>query len=68
MCRDTKPIPERDGKFRAHIHTGSMFLEKNGTFINAECGIGRMRKVIPSRSGLEEWGSGWQSPLRWTFQ
>jgi formate dehydrogenase major subunit len=40
----------------AHIFLpGSTFLEKNGTFTNAERRIGRVRKVMPSRSGMEDW-------------
>jgi len=40
----------------AHVFLpGSTFLEKNGTFTNAERRINRVRKVMPSRSGLEDW-------------
>lgn len=34
---------------------GTSFLEKDGTFINAERRIGRVRKVMKSKTGLEEW-------------
>ena len=34
---------------------GSTFLEKNGTFTNAERRIQRVRKVISPRNGLEDW-------------
>jgi formate dehydrogenase major subunit len=40
----------------AHVFLpGSTFLEKDGTFTNAERRIGRVRKVMPSRSGLADW-------------
>src|SRR5579883_6459 len=40
----------------AHVFLpGSTFLEKDGTFINAERRIGRVRKVMPSRSGMADW-------------
>jgi formate dehydrogenase major subunit len=40
----------------AHVFLpGSTFLEKNGTFTNAERRISRVRKVMPSRSGKEDW-------------
>jgi len=40
----------------AHVFLpGSSFLEKNGTFINAERRISPVRKVMPSRSGMEDW-------------
>ena len=40
----------------AHVFLpGSTFLEKNGTFTNAERRIQPVRKVTPSRSGLEDW-------------
>jgi formate dehydrogenase major subunit len=34
---------------------GSTFLEKNGTFTNAERRIQRVRKVISPRNGFEDW-------------
>jgi formate dehydrogenase major subunit len=34
---------------------GSTFLEKNGTFTNAERRIQRVRKAISPRNGLEDW-------------
>jgi formate dehydrogenase major subunit len=34
---------------------GSTFLEKNGTFTNAERRIQRVRKVMTPRNGLEDW-------------
>jgi formate dehydrogenase major subunit len=34
---------------------GTSFLEKDGTFINAERRINRVRPVMKSRTGLEEW-------------
>jgi len=40
----------------AHIFLpGSSFLEKNGTFTNAERRISRVRKVMDARAGLEDW-------------
>ena len=34
---------------------GSSFLEKNGTFTNAERRISRVRKVLPALAGKEDW-------------
>ncbi|HSU06526.1 MAG TPA: formate dehydrogenase subunit alpha, partial [Acetobacteraceae bacterium] len=40
----------------AHIFLpGSTFLEKNGTFINAERRINMVRKVMAPRNGYEDW-------------
>jgi formate dehydrogenase major subunit len=40
----------------AHVFLpGSSFLEKDGTFINAERRIGRVRKVIPPMGGKADW-------------
>lgn len=40
----------------AHIFLpGTSFLEKDGTFINAERRINRVRPVMKSRTGLDEW-------------
>jgi formate dehydrogenase major subunit len=40
----------------AHVFLpGSTFLEKDGTFTNAERRISRVRKVMPSKSGREDW-------------
>lgn len=40
----------------AHVFLpGSTFLEKNGTFTNAERRIQRVRKVMQPRNGLEDW-------------
>src|SRR5689334_3698345 len=40
----------------AHVFLpGSTFLEKDGTFINAERRIGRVRKAIPPMAGYEDW-------------
>lgn len=40
----------------AHVFLpGSSFLEKDGTFTNAERRIGRVRKVIPPATGLADW-------------
>ncbi|MEQ8368101.1 MAG: molybdopterin-dependent oxidoreductase, partial [Roseicyclus sp.] len=54
----------------AHVFLpGSTFLEKDGTFTNAERRINRVRKVMQPRNGLEDWevtqalanamGAGW---------
>src|SRR6056297_2102318 len=54
----------------AHVFLpGSSFLEKDGTFTNAERRINRVRKVMQPRNGLEDWevtqalanamGAGW---------
>ena len=40
----------------AHVFLpGSSFLEKDGTFTNAERRISRVRKVMPPRAGYEDW-------------
>jgi len=40
----------------AHVFLpGSTFLEKDGTFINAERRIGRVRKVMAPRAGMADW-------------
>ena len=40
----------------AHVFLpGSSFLEKDGTFINAERRIGRVRKAIPPMAGYADW-------------
>ncbi len=40
----------------AHVFLpGASFLEKDGTFINAERRISRVRKVMPSLSGKADW-------------
>ena len=40
----------------AHVFLpGTAFLEKDGTFTNAERRINRVRPAMPSRSGLAEW-------------
>jgi formate dehydrogenase major subunit len=40
----------------AHVFLpGSTFLEKDGTFINAERRINRIRRVMPPRAGLADW-------------
>jgi formate dehydrogenase major subunit len=42
-------------KFAHVFFPGSSFLEKDGTFTNAERRISRVRKVMPSLSGMEDW-------------
>ena len=40
----------------AHVFfPGSSFLEKDGTFTNAERRISRVRKVMPAKAGLADW-------------
>jgi formate dehydrogenase major subunit len=40
----------------AHVFLpGSSFLEKDGTFTNAERRISRVRKVMPPRAGMADW-------------
>lgn len=40
----------------AHVFLpGTSFLEKDGTFINAERRINRVRPAVPERQGLSEW-------------
>ena len=42
----------------AHVFLpGSSFLEKDGTFTNAERRISRVRKVMEPRNGKSDWGS-----------
>jgi formate dehydrogenase major subunit len=41
----------------AHVFLpGTSFLEKDGTFTNAERRINRVRPVMPSATGMSEWG------------
>ena len=42
-------------KFAHVFFPGSSFLEKDGTFVNAERRINRVRAVMPSRAGMQEW-------------
>ena len=42
-------------KFAHVLLPGSSFLEKNGTFTNAERRINRVRKVMPAVAGKEDW-------------
>lgn len=42
-------------KFAHVLLPGSTFLEKNGTFTNAERRINRVRKVMPPVAGMEDW-------------
>ena len=40
----------------AHVFLpGTSFLEKDGTFVNAERRISRVRAVMPSKAGMQEW-------------
>ncbi len=42
-------------KFAHVFFPGTAFLEKDGTFTNAERRINRVRPVMPPRTGLSEW-------------
>jgi formate dehydrogenase major subunit len=42
-------------KFAHVFFPGSSFLEKDGTFTNAERRISRVRKVMPPVAGMEDW-------------
>jgi formate dehydrogenase major subunit len=42
-------------KYAHVLLPGSTFLEKDGTFTNAERRISRVRKVMPPRNGYEDW-------------
>ncbi|MBE0404096.1 MULTISPECIES: formate dehydrogenase subunit alpha [Halomonas] len=42
-------------KFAHVLLPGSSFLEKNGTFTNAERRINRVRKVMPPLAGKQDW-------------
>ncbi len=42
-------------KFAHVFFPGSSFLEKDGTFTNAERRISRVRKVVPPLAGLADW-------------
>lgn len=42
-------------RFAHVLLPGSSFLEKNGTFTNAERRINRVRKVMPALAGKEDW-------------
>ncbi len=42
-------------KFAHVFFPGSSFLEKDGTFTNAERRISRVRKVMNSKSGYADW-------------
>ena len=54
--RRAGPVPERDGASYAHVFLpGSSFLEKDGTFTNAERRISRVRKVMEPLAGLADW-------------
>ena len=49
-------IPERvEAKFAHVFLPGSSFLEKDGTFTNAERRISRVRKVMQPKSGYADW-------------
>jgi formate dehydrogenase major subunit len=49
-------------KYAHVLLPGSSFLEKDGTFTNAERRISRVRKVMPPLAGLADWEVTWRSP------
>ena len=53
----------------AHVFLpGSSFLEKDGTFTNAERRISRVRKIMEPRGGLADWeGHHAPRPMRWAI-
>ena len=55
MHRGPGPVPERDREVRPRLPAGHSFLEKNGTFTNAERRISRVRKVMEPLGGKEDW-------------
>ena len=49
----------------AHVFLpGSTFLEKDGTFINAERRIQLVRKVMAPKNGYEDWEITWPDQRR----
>ena len=53
----------------AHVFLpGSTFLEKDGTFTNAERRINRVRKVMPPRLAWRIGRSRRRSPTRWAIR
>ncbi len=48
-------VPERVREFAHVFLPGSSFLEKDGTFTNAERRISRVRKVMKPKSGYADW-------------
>ncbi len=55
MRHRPRPVPERNRKLRACVLPGSSFLEKDGTFTNAERRINRVRKVMAPKQGYADW-------------
>jgi formate dehydrogenase major subunit len=55
MRRRAGPVPERDREVRPRLPAGASFLEKDGTFTNAERRISRVRKVMPPLAGKADW-------------
>ena len=53
----------------AHVFLpGSTFLEKDGTFTNAERRINRVRKVMAPKNGMADWEITCRSPTRWAIE
>jgi formate dehydrogenase major subunit len=60
MRRRAGSVPERDRELRACLPAGlDSFLEKDGTFTNAERRIQRVRKVMPPKAGWPTGRSRW---------
>ena len=55
-CVVVQDLFENETSKFAHVFLpGTAFLEKDGTFTNAERRINRVRPVMPPKSGLQEW-------------
>ena len=54
-ARGAGPVPQRDREVRPRVPAGTSFLEKDGTFTNAERRINRVRPVMAPRTGKHEW-------------
>jgi formate dehydrogenase major subunit len=55
MRRGPRSVPQRDSELRTCVPAGSTFLEKDGTFTNAERRIQRVRKVMTPLNGYADW-------------
>jgi formate dehydrogenase major subunit len=49
------PVPQRNRQLRPRVPAGLEFLEKDGTFTNAERRIQPVRKVMEPLNGYEDW-------------
>ena len=55
MRRGARPVPQRDAKFAHVFLPGTVLPREDGTFINAERRINRVRPVMKPRQGKAEW-------------